>query len=68
MPANPREYREHALRCLELAGTARTKHLTAIFLNLAESWQALARNLEGDKGIVDDDRAFRKRGRLSLGR
>jgi hypothetical protein len=68
MPGNPTEYRERALRCIELAAAARTKRLTATFLNLAESWQALARNLEGNKGIVDGDGAFRKRGRLSLGR
>ena len=46
MPGDPRECRKHALRCAELAMTARTEQLKAKFLALSKQWEALAIQLE----------------------
>jgi hypothetical protein len=42
MPNNPREYRVHAARCVELATKARTPQLKATFLALSKNWEKQA--------------------------
>jgi hypothetical protein len=54
VPGDPRECREHALRCAELATTAKTERLKMLFLNLSKSWERLALNLENGLGRVDE--------------
>ena len=54
VPGDPKECREHALRCAELATTAQTERLKMLFLNLSKSWERLALNLEHSLGIVDE--------------
>jgi hypothetical protein len=46
MPGDPKECRLHALRCAELATTAKTPQLRATFLDLSKGWVRLAESLE----------------------
>ena len=47
MPGDAEQCRRQAVRCAELAATARTPELKTLLLELAAKWQALA---------VDDER------------
>jgi len=46
MPGNPRECREHAMACMELARTARTPEHKLLLTNLAQSWVNFAAEIE----------------------
>jgi hypothetical protein len=46
MPRDPKEYREHAVRCAELATQANTEMLKAHFVGLSKTWERLANELE----------------------
>jgi hypothetical protein len=46
MPGNPQECREHAANCRQLAKSAKGDTARATFLNLAETWEGLASELE----------------------
>ena len=46
MPGNPRECRENAARCAELALRAKAKHLKIVLVELSRSWEKLAIDLE----------------------
>src|SRR5262249_45837766 len=46
MPGDPKECREHAARCAELAIAARTPQLRTTFLGLSKNWEKLAIQLE----------------------
>ena len=48
MPGDPKECREHAARCAELAVKAGTPQLRAIFLGLSKNWEKIAIHLEDD--------------------
>ena len=52
MPGDPKECREHALRCLELAKAASSPQVKAKFLDLAHTWNRLAADLEETHAIV----------------
>jgi len=54
MPGDPKECREHALHCLELAKTASSPQVKAKFLGLADTWTKLA-----DDAYIADDRIAR---------
>jgi hypothetical protein len=54
MPGNPRECREHAARCVELAVTASTPQLKATFLELSKNWEKLAIQLEDAFAKIDE--------------
>ena len=54
MPGDPKECRQHAKRCLELASDAPPSSLTrARFENLARTWLRIARDLEIAKSLLD---------------
>lgn len=53
MPGDPKECREHAKRCLEIAATAPSPLDKARFEDLAKTWIRLARDLELAKALVD---------------
>ncbi len=53
MPGDPRECREHALRCLALAKTASSPQVKAKFLDLANTWNKLAADLEATQAIME---------------
>jgi hypothetical protein len=54
MPGDPKECRLHALRCAELAGTARPQQLKATLLELAKNWEKLAVDLQRTQSLVDE--------------
>ncbi len=58
---NPRDYRVHAVRCGELAATARTPQLQVMFQELSEGWERLALDIEKtDAVLADDDVDYKK--------
>jgi hypothetical protein len=46
MPGDPRECRQHAWRCAELAITARTPELKLLLIELSQNWLKMATDLE----------------------
>jgi hypothetical protein len=46
MQSDPRECRENAARCAELAVAAKAKHLKIVLVELSRSWEKLAIDLE----------------------
>jgi len=53
MPGNPQECRQRALRCADLAQTARTPELKNTLLDLSKSWHKLAVELERSAALLD---------------
>jgi hypothetical protein len=53
MPGDPEEYRQHALRCADLAHTARTIELKQTLMNLSRHWVKLAAELEHARALRD---------------
>ena len=54
MLGDPKAFRLHALRCAELAGTARPQQLKATLLELAKNWEKLAIGLERTQSLLDE--------------
>jgi hypothetical protein len=54
MPGDPRECRERAARCAELAATAHAPQLKATFLELSRNWEKLAIQLEEAFAKIDE--------------
>jgi hypothetical protein len=52
MPGDPKECRQHALRCLELAKTASSPQVKSKFLDLANTWNRLAADLEETQALM----------------
>jgi hypothetical protein len=50
---DPKECREHARRCAELAITAATPEVRTHFASLAASWIKLASELEGAQAFLE---------------
>jgi hypothetical protein len=60
MPGDPKECRMRAMRCAELAATAKTPQLRATLLDLSKSWVRLAVSLEKTHALMDEgDRDFK---------
>jgi hypothetical protein len=53
MPGDPKQCREHAKRCLEIAATSQSAIAKAKFEELARTWAALATDLEFAKGLLE---------------
>jgi hypothetical protein len=53
MPGDPKECRQHARRCAELASIATTPEARDQFLSLQMSWMRLAADLEQAKAFID---------------
>jgi hypothetical protein len=65
MPGDPKECREHAKHCLELAKESPPHSLARTsFEELAQTWLRLARDLEHAKALLEQwgDPKFRKTG------
>ena len=56
MPGDPKECRERAAHCLELAASTANDGIKQMFLTLAKHWQTLADELERAKTILDDEK------------
>jgi len=52
MPGDPKECRQHARRCAELASTATTPEARAQFLSLQQSWIRLAAELDSAQALI----------------
>lgn len=46
MPGDPREYRQHATRCAELARNVKDVEFRASYLALSKQWETFAAELE----------------------
>ena len=64
MPGDPKECREHARRCAELAKAATTQEAREQFLSLQMSWIRLAADLDNAKAFID---ALERDGRRPAG-
>jgi hypothetical protein len=53
MPGEPKECRQHALNCVQLAKTAASPQAREEFANLARTWIRLADDLEGTLAFLD---------------
>ncbi len=53
MPGDPKECREHAKRCQELADASPSPLAKARFAELAQTWLRLAHDLEHAKALVE---------------
>jgi hypothetical protein len=61
MPGDPKECRLRALRCAELAKTAKTEQLKATLLDLSKNWVKLAESLERTHALLDEEKVdFKK--------
>jgi len=61
MPGDPKQCREHAARCAEMAAAARTPKLKATFLELSKNWERLAIQLENAFALLDESEAHQLR-------
>ncbi len=52
MPGDPKECRQHASRCAELAAIVATPDAREQFLSLQKSWMRLAADLENAKAFI----------------
>ena len=52
MPGNPKECRQHAANCRQFAAESISVSGRDAFLNLAETWERLARELEGAESFI----------------
>ena len=52
MPGDPKECRQHARRCAELASVATTPEAREQFLSLQQSWMRLAADLENAQAFI----------------
>jgi hypothetical protein len=53
VPGNPKECREHAKRCMELAAGTTNPALKESLLDLAKTWSRLATDLDATKQLVE---------------
>jgi hypothetical protein len=66
MPGNPRQCRENAAHCAEMAVAARTPQLRATFLELSKNWEKLAIQLEDAFAKLSESEDIRSNVRESL--
>ena len=68
MPGDPKECREHAFHCEQLAETVATLTGRQIFLDLARSWRRLAAELESAQSFLTlvDGMTFDRPGKRDL--
>ena len=66
MPFNPKECRQHAARCGEMATAAHTPQLRGTFLELSKNWEKLAIQLENVFARVAESEDIRSRVRETV--
>lgn len=54
MPGDPKECREHAKRCLQMAWEATNPPLKQSLNEIANHWMSLATELEATKRLLDE--------------
>ena len=65
MPGNPQECRERALRCAQLAMSAKSEELKESLIELSKNWEKLATDLESIQILMREDRAYIEAGKVS---
>ena len=55
MPGDPKECRQHALNCVQLAKTAKSPEARDRFARLARTWIRLAEELERMQEVLAED-------------
>jgi hypothetical protein len=53
MPGDPRECRQHAVRCAELATNVKNDEFREAYLALSKQWEMFAVELEGAEAMVN---------------
>ena len=61
MPGDPKECREHARNCMQLAEASANAEITRTFVDLAHSWTRLALDLESAQALLVARRGARPR-------
>jgi len=56
MPGDPKKCRAHAMRCAELASTAKSREWKAVLLDLSRSWGKLAEGLERAEALQNKEK------------
>ena len=56
MPGDPKQCRLNALRCAELAQTAKAEQLKLTLLELSKNWVKLAVSLETTQALLDGEK------------
>jgi hypothetical protein len=54
MPGDPRECRQHAVRCAELAINVKDVEFKAAYLALSKQWEMFAVELEGAEAMLSE--------------
>jgi hypothetical protein len=54
MPGDPRQCRQHAWRCAELATTASNEELKRMLVELSQNWLKIATDLEQMQRLLAD--------------
>jgi len=62
MPGNPKECRQHALNCVQLAKTAQSPEARGRFAHLARTWIRLAEELERIHAEDEDEQELEQTG------
>jgi hypothetical protein len=65
MPGDPKECRQHALNCVQLAKTAESSEARDRFAHLARTWIRLAEELESIQAVLaeeEDEEELRQTG------
>jgi hypothetical protein len=53
MPGDPKQCRQHALRCADLAHTATSPQLKSLLIELSKNWLKLAIELERTHALLE---------------
>jgi hypothetical protein len=54
MPGDPKDYREHAKRCLQIAQETTNPALRSSLQEIAQQWLRLAADLEATKPLLEE--------------
>jgi hypothetical protein len=54
MRGDPKQCRENALRCADLAHTAKSPKLSMLLVDLSKNWMKMADELEQSQRLVED--------------
>jgi hypothetical protein len=53
MPGDPKECRQHAANCMQLAGSATSPNLRRSFIELANHWNNIAAELDDAQSLIN---------------
>lgn len=59
MPGDPKECREHAANCVEMANSSKSENDARRLIELAATWDKLAADLERAQAIIEEHKNAR---------